>query len=57
MRKFTIIQDLETTPGEYESLSPEVESHFYEYMEDIERHAVESELHAQMSASKIFLSK
>lgn len=57
MRRFATIQDLETNPGEYTSLSPDVESHFYEYMEDVERHAVESELHAQMSASKIFLSK
>lgn len=57
MRRFATIQDLETKPGEYTSLSPDVESHFYEYMEDVERHAVESELHAQMSASKIFLSK
>lgn len=57
MRKFATIQDLETSPGTYTPISKDVEERFYAYMENVERLSVEKELHAQMSASKIFLSK
>ena len=57
MRKFATIQDLETSPGIYTPISKDVEERFYAYMEKVERLSVEKELHAQMSASKIFLSK
>ena len=57
MRKFATISDLMENPDSCTPISQEVETSFYSFMEDVERRSVEEEQNAQVSASKMFLSK
>lgn len=56
MRKFATISDLMDNPDNYTPISQEVEISLYSFMEDVERRSIEEEQHAQVSASKVFLS-
>ena len=56
MRKFATITDLMDNPDNYTPISQEVEISLYSFMEDVERRSIEEEQHAQVSASKVFLS-